>query len=90
MFEYLGIDKIPEGHCVHHRDCNVDNNDKENLVILSNSDHRWIHKQYGSSTLWAYYYNKVTLIELVEWSNDKDRAKRLIPLNIIGQKDNNN
>ena len=89
VFEYFNIDKIPENYCVHHRDCNIDNNDKENLVILNGSDHRWLHKNFGNATLWAYYNSKISLNELCDWSRDAERAKKLLPLNIIQQKEKN-
>jgi hypothetical protein len=85
-FKELGIKKIPKNYGVHHRDCDIDNNNPENLVLLSNSDHKWLHKQYGSAGLWAYYNNKISLEDMIEWSNDKERAKRLVPLNLIEQK----
>ena len=83
VFEMLKIDKLPKDHCVHHRDCNIYNNSPENLALVSNSDHRWLHKQYGNATLWAYSQNKISLDELLDWSNDKDKAKRLLTLNIL-------
>ena len=82
----LGIDKVPKGHHVHHRDCNVFNNEPENLAILSASDHRWIHKQFGNATLWAFINNKVSYEQLVEWSNDKEKCKLLL-LNLLNQKE---
>lgn len=87
VFEYLNIDKIPKNMGVHHRDCNVDNNSEENLVILSHSDHKWLHKQFGNATLWAYVNKKISLEELLQWSNDRERAKILLPLSILDQKE---
>ena len=85
-FEILGIEKIPANHCVHHRDCNVDNNTPENLVLLINSEHRWLHKQFGSATLWAFINEKIKLETLLQWTNDIEKAKRLLPLNLLEQK----
>lgn len=85
-FETLGINKIPKNYCVHHRDCNIDNNSPENLVLISQSDHRWLHKQFGNATLWAYINGKVTLDELLKWTNNINYAKRLLPLNLLDQK----
>ena len=85
-FETLGINKIPNNYCVHHRDCNVDNNTPENLVLISNSDHNWLHKQFGNATLWAYVNNKITLNELLKWTNNIEDTKRLLPLNLLEQK----
>lgn len=84
-FEILGINKLPKGYCVHHRDCNVDNNLPDNLVLITSSDHRWLHKQFGNAALWAFYNQKITLPTLLEWTNDVERAKRLLPLNLLSQ-----
>lgn len=86
-FQILGIDKLPDGYCIHHRDCNIYNNVPENLALISSSDHRWLHKQYGNATLWAYSQNKITLDQLIEWSNDSEKAKRLLTLNILDHED---
>lgn len=87
VFEYLNIEKLPKGYCVHHRDCNINNNDRVNLVLLNGSDHRWLHKQFGNATLWAYIHNKVAIKDLIAWSNDKKRAARLLPVSIVTQKE---
>lgn len=86
VFETLNISKLPSGMCVHHRDCNVDNNSPENLVLLSFSDHKWLHHQFGNATLWAFLNNKISEEILITWSNDKERAKKLLNLNILNQK----
>ena len=78
--EVLGIPKIPKGLHIHHRDCDISNNDKTNLVVLNSSDHKWLHKQYGIATLWAYCQNKVSLDLLLDWADDVDRARILLPL----------
>lgn len=85
MFEYLNLDKLPKCYCVHHRDCNVDNNDPLNLVILTYSDHKWLHKNFGNATLWAYFHNKVDLETLISWSRDAEKTKKLLPLSIYDQ-----
>lgn len=86
VFQTLGITEIPKGYNVHHRDCDINNNDPGNLVLLTSSDHRWLHKQFGNATLWAYMHNKITLNELLKWTNNKDKAKILLPQNILDQK----
>lgn len=86
-FNVLGIDKIPTGHCIHHRDCDIYNNSPENLVLLSNSDHRWIHKQFGNAGLYGYIKGLISLETLCECSNDYEKSKMLLPLNILTQKD---
>ena len=84
VLNYLKLDKIPKGYVVHHRDCNIYNNVPENLCLLSPSDHRWLHKQFGNATLWAYCNNKISYSEIVSWSNDPERCK-IIQLNLINQ-----
>lgn len=85
VMDYLKVYNLPSTHQVHHRDCNIYNNNLENLVLLTNSDHRWLHKQFGNATLWAYVHGKIDLDTLASWSNDKEKAKRLLPLNILQQ-----
>lgn len=86
VFECLNIDKLPENYCVHHRDCNVDDNSEENLVLITSSDHRWLHKNFGNATLWAYMHDKISIDEICSWCNNPMKAKNLLTLNIIKQK----
>lgn len=81
----LDLHKIARGFHIHHRDCNLNNNSPENLVILTISDHKWIHKQYGSATLYAYCVGLVDLETVVSWSNDLSRARRILQLNLLNQ-----
>lgn len=85
-FEVLDIDNIPKGYAIHHRDCNHANNSASNLALLSASDHRWLHAQFGSATLWAFVNGKISSTNLVEWSNDPWRALCLLNLNLPTQK----
>lgn len=82
--ESLGVLKM-SGLVVHHRDCDVENNTKENLAVMTESDHRWIHKQYGNATLWAFMHEKVSLEDLISWSDNKERANRLLLLHVENQ-----
>lgn len=84
-FESLGIRKIPDGYHVHHKDCNVENNDPLNLQLISNSDHKWIHKEYGSASLWALQESKIDASVMAQWSSDRDRAYFLLMSNLINQ-----
>lgn len=85
VFGQLGIDKLPQSTNVHHRDCNILNNDPSNLQLMSGSDHRWIHKQYGSAALKAIAQGKVPLKEAVSWSDDPTRAWYLLVMDSINQ-----
>jgi hypothetical protein len=84
--EVLGIEKIPKGLHVHHRDCDVMNNSPENLVVLNASDHKWLHKQYGIASLWAHFHGKIDSESLCDWSDDRQRARRLLDLKVTDQK----
>lgn len=85
--EVLGLTRIRAGKSVqiHHRDCDKLNNTPENLVLLNISDHRWLHKQFGNATLWAYYNKKVSKDEMVSWSDDRERAERLLDMCVLTQ-----
>lgn len=85
VFELTGLIKIPKGYQIHHRDCSWYNNTPENLVLLSNSHHRWLHKEFGSASLNAFVYGKIDLETLASWCTDPEKAKILLPLNIIQQ-----
>lgn len=86
-FQVLGISKIPDGYHVHHKDCDVMNNNPENLQLISNSNHKWIHKEFGSATLYAIEKNLVSVESAVSWSSDRARAKFLLMSNICNQKE---
>lgn len=58
------------------------NNDPENLAVLTISDHKWLHKQFGVAVLWAFCRGRIESETLVAWSDDRERAKRLLPLNV--------
>lgn len=84
--EVLGVNKVSGKFMhVHHRDCDKFNNKASNLVILNLSDHRWLHAQFGNATLWAYQKGKITLDNLMSWSDDPDRARRLLDLSVLDQ-----
>lgn len=48
--EHLGMTQIPRGWCVHHCDENPHNNDFDNLVLLTMSDHRKLHRYLEGAT----------------------------------------
>ena len=81
---YLNLSKIPKGYCIHHRDCNIYNNIPENLAVLKTNDHRWLHKQFGNATLWAFAHNKIDYESLLSWSNDIKKCE-LLKTNLTNQ-----
>lgn len=74
----LGINKLPTGYHVHHRDCDINNNDSSNLALLTAADHRWIHKHFGNAGLWAMMNDKISIESLSSWSRNYDKAYRLL------------
>lgn len=84
--EVLGVEKIPKGFHVHHRDCDILHNHPDNLAVLSVSDHVWLHKQFGNATLWAYSKGKISFEKLISWSDDEERATRLLNISVEAQK----
>lgn len=48
--EYLGLTEIPKGWCVHHCDMNPHNNNFDNLVLLTISDHQRLHQSLAGAT----------------------------------------
>lgn len=83
----LGLRMVPSGLHVHHRDCDVRNNTPENLAVLSVSDHKWLHKQFGIAPLWAFMRGKVELDVLSTWSDDILRARKLLQMNVCAKGD---
>lgn len=84
-FQSLGIKKLPSGMHIHHRDCDITNNEPWNLAMLTASNHKWLHKQFGSATLNAYMRGKVTLSELSSWCDDPVRAESILLPSVLDQ-----
>lgn len=85
VMNLFDIIQIPKGLHVHHRDCNKLNNKSSNLVVLSASDHVWLHKQFGNAVLDAFCNEKIDLETLAKWSSDYEKSTKLLPLSIIEQ-----
>lgn len=85
VFDTFGIGKIPKGVHVHHRNCNVLENSPRNLQLMTASDHKWLHKQYGVATLSAIQSGKVSASEAASWSDDQIRAETLLMFDIQAQ-----
>lgn len=82
---FLNIASIPKNFHIHHRDCNIYNNEENNLVVLHVSDHQWIHKNFGVAVLNALQDKKITLKKLCSWSRDPQKAKKLLSISILDQ-----
>jgi len=83
--EVLGISAIPKGYQVHHKDGDVFNNEPENLAVITTSEHRWLHHQFGLAVLKAWGKGEVSLDQLIRWSDNPIKAERLLVLNLHKQ-----
>lgn len=83
--EFFGVKKIPKGLHIHHRDCDILNNDPRNLAVLAASNHKWLHQQFGVATLWAIYHGKIDIDEASSWSDDPAKASFLLMQDIVLQ-----
>lgn len=84
-FKVIGITSLPKGLHVHHRDCDVLNNDASNLQVMTNSDHKWLHHQFGVATLKAISDGGVSIEDACQWSDDPLRAHSLLITNVHAQ-----
>ena len=75
--QILGLKSIPKGLHVHHKDCDILNNHPSNLSVMGASDHKWLHKQYGSAVLGAFERGIIGN-EIINWSDDSIRAANLL------------
>jgi len=87
VHEFLNIDKTPEGYNIHHRNCNRMDNRIENLVLLTDSEHRWLHQEFGNAILNAVFNGDIDMNKLISFSKDSEKAKKLLKLCILDQKD---
>lgn len=81
----VGLTKVPKGMHVHHKDCDSQNNGATNLQFLNASDHKWIHKQFGSATLWAISKGKIDINDAASWSDDPTRALSILMFDVESQ-----
>jgi hypothetical protein len=81
----FGVKKFPKGIQVHHKDCNILNNEPWNLSCMTDSDHRWIHKQYGTATLAAVMRGDLDISVAASWSEDPLKAESLLLDNVVTQ-----
>lgn len=90
MHEYLAtttlnLDRIPKGFDIHHKDCDKGNNDLLNLAVMDETDHHWIHDAYGFVALEALYKGQLDLEFMIGLCADKERARKLLTLNLLNQ-----
>lgn len=82
---HFGLETVPYGIQIHHRDCDGLNNEKENLAVMTCIDHNWLHSEFGRATLFGYMKGQISLDLLLSWTQDPDRAKKLLLTNITNQ-----
>lgn len=65
MEEFIGR-SLSKNELVHHIDGNRQNNDIENLKIVTRSEHKKLHPEIGKDTQWKqkYFFNREELVEL--------------------------
>ena len=83
--EATGLTELPLSMHVHHKDCDILNNVASNLSFMSVSDHKWIHKQFGSAVLRAVERGEVDVAIAASWSDDPIRATILLLNNCVMQ-----
>lgn len=80
--DILGIEKLPAGLIVHHKDGDKHSNDPHNLILLTHSLHTWIHKNIGNLVFKAIAEGKIDVNTVLSWfSNEEDRQKAEYILN---------
>lgn len=90
VHEYFKITDTPKGYSIHHRNANKIDNKIENLALLSNSDHKWLHKEFGNAILNAFINNDIDLNSIIKFSKEPEKAKKLLLTSILNQKIENN
>jgi len=84
--EVIGLERIPRGYHVHHRDTDKQNNSPENLVLLTIQDHFWLHHELGNAVLRGYSKGIISLDTIAEkWTSDPARVRKLLPLKVTLQ-----
>lgn len=81
----VSLKKVPAGMHVHHRDCNVLNNEPSNLSFMTASDHKWLHQQFGVATLGAMMRGDIDVSVVARWSDDPIRAESLLLVDVSTQ-----
>jgi hypothetical protein len=74
----FGVKALPRGTHVHHRDGDVLNNAPENLQLMTTSDHKWLHRQYGTVLLKAFVTHGIEADWMVDLSDDPIKARWLL------------
>ena len=88
--EKLGVIKIGKSIHVHHRDCDILNNMPSNIAVLTVSDHKWLHKNFGNTVLWAFQNKLISLEQLKSWSREPAKAEKLLTTSVEKGIDNEN
>lgn len=73
-----GLSELPKGMHVHHKDCNILNNRPDNLMILTSSDHKWLHQQLGVAILRAIQHGELDAMYAAGLCDDPSRAAQML------------
>lgn len=77
VYEYYK-GKIPKGYEVHHKDHNKDNNNIDNLCLLSKKEHSNLHSKELTEDLRKYYRDNMlnnAIPKAIEWHKSEEGKK---------------
>lgn len=85
--DWFGLKKLIKGYDIHHRDCDHNNNEITNLVLLPRSAHMLLHRFLGNILLRAYSKGLITKEILFSYCTEEQVIflKEVIDLNIMHQ-----
>jgi hypothetical protein len=86
--DWFNLNSSIKGYDIHHRDCNPNNNDITNLVLIPRSTHMLIHRYLGNILLSAYTKGLIDKRQLFSFCTEEqiNFLKEIIDLNITNQK----
>lgn len=79
-FNLPNLKSLPKGYHIHHKDCNHDNNDIHNLVLLPQETHMLLHRIFGNVLLSALHTGRMDRETFFSILTDKQKE---FYLNII-------
>lgn len=83
--DYFNVEHLPENTHIHHIDSDENNNAIENLSLLNNKDHSWLHSECSYVLLRLFSKNKISKEEILLESRNSERLNFLLDTNIIKQ-----
>ena len=85
--DHFGLKNLLKGYDIHHKDCNPDNNEKQNLVVLPRNVHMLLHRWFGNILLSALHTGKISREDFYKLCSDEQKTlyENIIDLDITGQ-----